>query len=567
LADMNSDIDNRSPGHRVIFQPMGISTTVPDGQTIAAAAAAAGIGIRSECGGKGLCGKCLVEVAPLHHTSALTENESSRLSAEKIGTGGRLACEAKITGPLSVYVNKSVLDSEEAVGKSLSGTIQDEGEETDCTGTDGNRICGIAIDIGTTTLALYLCDLHTGEVMCSAARANPQRHFGEDVISRIAWCNDHGDGLEQLRSAIIDGINELISQTLGDTGVQREAIARVTVVGNTTMQHLFAGSHPGILGTAPFMPESSEARIFKAAELGLALSESCRLFLFPVISGFIGGDTVGVILSEKPYIRDEISLIIDLGTNGEVVLGNRDSLWATSCATGPALEGAHIEYGMRASTGAIEKVEIDPARYRVSYQVIGDETSTRPRGLCGSGIIDAVAGMLKAGLITPSGRLKEGLPGVRVDEQGIGREFVLVPRNDSSQQHPIVLTLQDVRQVQLAKAALSAGIKLLMKNAGIDKIDRLVLTGAFGARFNWKNAVAIGMLPEQACQASVSVVENAAGRGAVLALVDEREEEAARKIAPSVQRHELADDPEFALEFTRQVSLTGGASQFVKDSV
>jgi uncharacterized 2Fe-2S/4Fe-4S cluster protein (DUF4445 family) len=555
LAKDTSKKESQRSEYTITFQPMGIPSQVPEGQTLIDAAAGQDINLRSDCGGKGLCGKCLVEITPPEHVSPLTENESELLTSDCVERGGRLACEAKVMGPLSVSVSESVLDSQEAIGKSLSGTIFLQDRHQGKNSNDEAEFLGIAIDIGTTTLALYLCDRQSGQILHSAAVANPQRRFGEDVISRIAYCNDHADGLESLHRVIVDGINNMIGDCLDSTGVQEEAIARVTVVGNTTMQHLFAGWHPGILGVSPFMPESCDAQYFSATELGLALSESCRVYLFPVISGFVGGDTLGVMLSEKPYLKDETSLIIDIGTNGEIILGNRNSIWVTSCATGPALEGAHIECGMRASSGAIEKVYIDSDSYRVNYSLIGNNETVYPKGLCGSGLIDVVAEMVKTGLIVPSGRLCEGLPGINADEKGIGREFVIFPGNDSSGQRRVVLTLADVRQVQLAKAALSTGIKLLMKRAGVETIDRLVLTGAFGARFNWKNAVVLGMLPEIVCQAEVSIVENAAGRGAILALLDEREKEEIQEAASNTHLCELAADPEFTMEFALQTSF------------
>jgi uncharacterized 2Fe-2S/4Fe-4S cluster protein (DUF4445 family) len=541
--------------YTVIFQPMGISCRVAEGQSIMDAAAAQDIRLRSDCGGKGLCGKCAVEITPPEHLSPLIQNELELLSQECIAGGGRLACSARVAGPLSVSVSESVLDSQEAIGKSLNGRIGTGERPYGGTYAAEPGPLGVAIDIGTTTLALYLCDLRSGEILHSAAEANPQRRFGEDVISRIAYCNNHHDGLEALQRVLINAINKLIGACIGIAGVRRDKIAEVTAVGNTTMQHLFAGLHPGRLGVSPYMPESCNARDVRATELGLDLSELCQVHLFPVISGFVGGDTAGVMLSDKPYLRDEMSLIIDIGTNGEIVLGNKDSIWVTSCATGPALEGAHIEHGMRASTGAIETVHIDPDSYRVDYTVIGSKRGVNPRGLCGSGIIDAVAEMVKTGLILANGRLREGLPGIRVDEQGIGREFAIAGNDHSPGQKRIVLTLADVRQVQLAKAALSSGIRLLMRKAGIDAIDRLVLTGAFGARFNWRNAVAIGMLPELVCQADVSTVENAAGRGAVLALLDEREKLEIQEVVRKAHLLELADDPDFAMEFIRHTAF------------
>lgn len=520
------------------------------------AAAGQGIALRSDCGAQGQCGQCLVEVTPEEHLSAVTQNEREALSYEQIKKGCRLACEAEIQGPLSVSVSDSVLDSREAVGKDLAGEVFASGQTLRAVRHSKDfRPLGISLDIGTTTIAIYLCDLATGAVLVSAAEANPQRRYGEDVISRIAYANDHQDGLDQLRRVVIEKINELIIQCLESVKADRQAVEDVTVVGNTTMQHIFSGIHPRILGVSPYLPESCNALNIKAKDLGLVVSGQSMVHLFPVISGFIGGDTVGVILSEKPHERDEVSLIIDIGTNGEIVLGNKEALWATSCATGPALEGAHIEHGMRASAGAIQKVVVDPTSYRISYELVGDDQSLHPKGICGSGIIDAVAQMLKAGLILPNGRLCEGLPGVITDKLGIGRRFIIAPAGVTSTQPEIAITLADVRQVQLAKAALATGIKLLMKNGGIAQFDRLVLTGAFGARFNWKNAVAIGMLPEETCRAEVVIVENAAGRGALTALLDKEKRQDIAAVARRTHILELAEDPDFIAEFTGATSF------------
>ncbi|MBT8354655.1 MAG: DUF4445 domain-containing protein [Desulfofustis sp.] len=537
---------------KITFQPMGITCSVPKGQTIMAGAAVQSIALRSDCGGKGKCGKCAVEAAPSDNLSAVTDSEAQLLTVDFLRRGGRLACQARVEGGLTVSIAESGLDPGEARGKDLGGMTLSGRDSQRLMVSSGSGSLGLAIDIGTTTLALYLCDMHSGQILHTAAEANPQRHYGEDVISRIAHANDHQNGLEELRTTIVTAVNRLISQCLEETGLASEEIGKATVVGNTTMQHVFAGMHPGILGTAPYMPESCRAQVFRAADLRLALPEQCEVYLFPVISGFVGGDTVGAMLSDKPYFRDEITLLIDIGTNGEVVLGNQEKIWVTSCATGPALEGAHISCGMRASAGAIDKVSIDPGSYLVDYEIMGGDEAAFPRGLCGSGIVDTVAEMLRAGLILPSGRLCEGLPGVIADLGGIGREFVIA---DPPGRKPIVLTLADIRQVQLAKSALYTGITLLMKKAGINRFDRLVLTGAFGARFNWRNGVAIGMLPEISREAEVVLVENGAGQGAVLALLDETLREEARMASQNAQLLELAATPEFAKEFTAHTAF------------
>ena len=540
---------------RVTFQPMGISCSVPVGQTVMAAAASRGIELRSECGGKGTCGKCLVQITPTAHVSEISDNEIRALSRSAHHKGSRLACQAKIVQPISVTVPEAGLDSSEPVGKNLEGVTITGVKPNQNRAGAGEPSLGLALDIGTTTVALYLCSLGSGRILHSEAVPNPQRRYGEDVISRIAHANDHQDGLDDLHRTIVEAVNTLIDRSLERVGAERREVEKVTVVGNTTMQHLFAGQHPGRLGASPYMPESCKAQEHLAKDLGLALNPTCPVYIFPVVSGFVGGDTTGVMLCEKPYLRDEVTLVIDIGTNGEIVLGNRESIWVASCATGPALEGAHIECGMRASNGAIDKVSVDPASYQVEYETIGADATTTPKGLCGSGIIDAVAEMVLAGLILPSGRLREGLPGIVVDDSGIGREFVIAEDNDYSGRNRVVLTLADIRQVQLAKSALYTGIKLLMKRAGIETIDRLVLTGAFGARFNWRSAVAIGMLPESFLEAEVAVVENAAGRGAVMALLDGELRDEIQSAADNAHPLELAEDPDFTMEFTLHTSF------------
>ncbi|RLB42584.1 MAG: hypothetical protein DRH12_05285, partial [Deltaproteobacteria bacterium] len=290
-----------------------------------------------------------------------------------------------------------------------------------------SRSLGLAVDVGTTTLAAYLCDFHTGEVIASSASVNPQRRYGEDVISRIAMTDNREDGLAILQQIVVEGINYLLGRCVEEVGASAEDIDEVTLVGNTTMEQIFIGFHPHGLGVWPYLPVLSSPRDLRAEEVGLNLNPGTNVYLFPVISGFVGGDTVGAILAEKPFLRDEMCLIVDIGTNGELVLGNRDGLWATSCATGPALEGAQISCGMRAVSGAIHKVELDSRTGGPTWSVLGDDENIPPVGICGSGLIDAIAVMRKMGVLLPNGRLKEGMPGVICDENGVGREYVLVP--------------------------------------------------------------------------------------------------------------------------------------------
>lgn len=421
----------------------------------------------------------------------------------------------------------------------------------------GSRVksLGLAVDIGTTTLAAYLCDLHTGEVMASSASVNPQRRHGEDVISRIAMADSRKDGLEVLQGLVVEGINYLLGRCVEEVGASSEDIDEISIVGNTTMERIFIGFHPHGLGVWPYLPLLSSAIDVRAEDVGLRLNPGTNVYVFPVVSGFVGGDAVAAILADKPFLRDETCLIVDIGTNGELVLGNRDALWATSCATGPALEGAQISCGMRAVSGAIHRVELDPSTGTPVCSVLGDGDNIAPLGICGSGLIDAIAVMRKMGVLLPNGRLKEGMPGVICDEKGVGREYVLVPANKSATGKDISISLRDVRQFQLAKAALRVGIELLMKYSGLKEVKRTVLTGAFGTKFNWKNAVDIGMLPPAAVSGEVLSLDNLAGVGAILALLAREERERAAWIGKNTKFVELATDSEFNVRFPQATAF------------
>ena len=414
---------------------------------------------------------------------------------------------------------------------------------------------GVALDLGTTTLAAYLCDLQTGRVLTTAASVNPQRRFGEDVISRISVTNEQTSGLDTLHDLVVQGVNFLILRCLEEVGASRGDIDEVTAVGNTTMQQIFADIHPCSLGMTPYLPAVRTLPDLRAADLGLALNPGTNVYLFPVISGFVGGDTLGAVLAEGPHHRDAVCLIVDIGTNGEVVLGSREALWATSCATGPALEGAQVSCGMRAVTGAIHKVRIDPGTCRFHCRVLGEEGDPAPIGVCGSGIIDAVAAMRKSGLLLPTGRFKEGMPGVLCDEEGIGRRVVLVGPEESGTGSEIAITLQDIRQIQLAKAALSVGIECLMGRLGVKRIERTVLTGAFGAKFDWRNAVTIGMLPREVLGGEVLPRNNLAGVGAIMALLDRKRREEAAEASRHIKFLELAQEADFNMRFAEATAF------------
>ena len=410
------------------------------------------------------------------------------------------------------------------------------------------RSLGLAVDVGTTTLACYLCDLKTGSVLESAGEPNPQRPYGEDVISRIVVAKRDDNGSHILQSVLIEALNRLFGRCLKKATANRKDIDEVSIVGNTTMEHLLLGINPYSIGRAPYLPTTRTPGDYRASDLGFALNPGTNIYVAPVVSGFIGADTLGATLAIEPHKGDDICLIVDMGTNGELVLGTRGKLWATSCATGPALEGAHISCGMRAATGAICGVHVDPVSFKPSYEVIGG-SDMRPVGLCGSAIIDAIAELRCAGLIHESGRFEDDKSGFIISDNGKNKRFIIARADQSATQKELFVALKDVRQVQLAKAAIEVGIRFLMQTAGVDRIDRLILTGAFGARFNWKSAVTIGMLPQAAVQGRVETVENAAGVGAIKLLLDRNIRDDAIKLIDRIQVVDLASEPHFNLTF------------------
>jgi len=331
------------------------------------------------------------------------------------------------------------------------------------------------------------------------------------------------------------------------------------MVGNTAMHHLFLGLDTSLLRAAPFTPALREAVDTKATTVGLAFHPACRLHALPVEAGFVGADNVAVLISEEPYRQDEAVLLIDVGTNGELVLGDRRRMFSASCATGPAFEGAHIEHGMRATPGAIERIRIDPETLKVRFKVIGAEGwapepptgKGQARGICGSGVIEAAAEMLRAGVIRPDGGFNPDLSHDRVLlEEGRPRKFVIAREEETATGRAITVSLKDIRAIQLGKAALRAGAEILLRRYGAQRPDRVVLAGAFGSYIDKHAALAIGMLPD--CDPErVTSVGNAAGDGALLALLDVGKRSEAEWVAESVEYVELASVPEFQQEYVK----------------
>ncbi len=421
---------------------------------------------------------------------------------------------------------------------------------------------GLAVDIGTTTVAGFLCDLRTGNVVGTASMMNPQVTYGEDVLSRLTYAMTNDDGLDKLHRAIIEGLNQIVAGVCEEARIRPGEIYEAVLVGNTAMHHLFLGIYPNELGLSPYPPASHKGTNVKPRELGLNILPSGNVYVLPIEAGFVGADNVAVLIAEEPYTQDENWLIIDIGTNGELILGNRDKLLSCSCATGPAFEGASIKFGMRAAPGAIEKVKIDPKTHEVTWKAIGDKTWHRvahapgtARGICGSGIIDAVAEMYRAGVILKSGAFNRALTTPRLRPGANGKlEFVLAWADETVIGQDITVIGHDVRQIQLAKGAMYTGAKLMMQKLGITKPDKIILAGAFGSYIDKTKAMILGMIPDCEME-NVYAVGNAAGDGARMALLNRTKREEAERMARQVEYVELSAHEDFEKEFTRSMHL------------
>ncbi len=431
------------------------------------------------------------------------------------------------------------------------------------TATEQRPLLGLAVDVGTTTIAAYLCDLRTGAVVATESAMNPQVAFGDDVIARLHYVIHHDDGLAELQRTVIGEVGRLAAKAVDQVGAAVTDIFDVVMVGNTAMHHLLLGLQPRALGIAPFAPAVQGPVDTLASSVGLALSLGCRLHVLPVEAGFVGADNVAVIIAEEPYKQEKIQLILDIGTNGELVLGNKARMLSTSCATGPAFEGSHVEFGMRAAPGAIERVRIDPETLDARFKVIGIEgwnTDHPPgemaaRGICGSGIIEAAAEMARAGIVMANGNFNPELESDRlVYEDGRPRKFVIARAEETAIERPITVGLKDIRSLQLAKAALRAGEEILLRRYGVERPDEVIMAGAFGSYIDKRHALAIGMLPDTEPEI-VSSVGNAAGDGARFALLNLEKRREAAWVARHVEFIELATDPDFQKEYVNAMGF------------
>jgi len=438
---------------------------------------------------------------------------------------------------------------------------------------DGS-IFGVAVDLGSTTIAAHLCDLQSGEVVASSGLMNPQIRFGEDLMSRVSYSMMNPGGADEMTRVVRAGINTLFAEVATEAGIDQTLIVDAVFVCNPVMHHLFLGIDPFELGQAPFALATSNSLSLRAPELDLELHPAARVYILPCIAGHVGADAAAVALSESPNTSEDLVLVVDVGTNAEILLGNKDRVLACSSPTGPAFEGAQISSGQRAAPGAIERVQIDPATKQPRFKVIGSDLwsddadfaqaieSTGITGICGSGIIEMVAEMRMAGIVDGPGLI--GSP----EQTGTGRCFqdgrtysYLVWDGSATGGPKITVTNRDIREIQMAKAALYSGARLLMDKFGVDTVDRIVLAGAFGAHISPKHAMVLGMIPDCALD-KVTSAGNAAGTGARIALLNTTARTEIEQVVRQIHKVETAIEPRFQEHFVNASNIPNAVEPF-----
>ena len=433
-----------------------------------------------------------------------------------------------------------------------------------------DELFGIAVDVGSTTIAAHLCDLSTGEVSGSAGLMNPQIRFGEDLMSRVSYIMMNEGGEKDLTRVVREAINEIITTIISENNIDAEDILEMTLVGNPIMHHLVLGIDPTELGAAPFALATDLSADIKAKELNLNINSGAYVYVLPCVAGHVGADAAAVLLAEEPFNKDEISLIVDVGTNAEIILGNNQRLLAASSPTGPAFEGAQISSGQRAAPGAIERARIDPETLEPRFKVIGCDLWSDDEdfevnipvggitGICGSGIIEIVAEMFLNKIINQDGKINKALSETssRIIEDGRTYSYVL---HDGEQ--VIKITQNDIREIQLAKAALYAGVKLLMHKLSIEKVDRIRLAGAFGSHIDVKYAMALGLIPDCLVD-EVSSAGNAAGTGARVTLLDKESRNKLEGEVRKIEKIETAVEPSFQEEFVSAMAIPHKSDDF-----
>ena len=637
----------------IVFQPSGKSGEFSHGTKVLDAARELGVNIESVCGGRGICGKCQINVATGQFAKfAITsheENLSPRGPIEQrydekrgLAQGRRLSCTAQIEGDLVIdvpsasiiagqtirkdgstggmvrnpalklcYVELTAPDMNTPIGdadrlrdsiektfniKSLqipfelihdiqSILAKSDWKATACIDISGptpelialfpgftDTLTGIAVDIGSTTVAAHLVDLMDGNILATAGRANPQIRYGEDLMSRVSYVMMNEDGQQKLTASIRNCINDLVDELINTSGRQREHLLEAVFVANPVMQHLFLGLDPTPLGQAPFNPAISSAVRTSAGNLELNLGDGAQIYFLPIVAGHVGADAAAVILSERPERENNPVLIVDVGTNAEIMLWDGSKIYAASSPTGPALEGAEISSGQRAAPGAIERIRIDKNTIEPRYQIIGSplwsnedgfteaSAKTGVTGLCGSAIVEVVGEMVRAGIVSQDGIIRA--PAGAIEENRLipnGRTFSYVVKQDNPH---LAITQNDIRAIQLAKSALYAGVKLLLDKAGLQSISDIRLAGAFGSYIDTPYALLLGLIPDTEHE-RVKGVGNAAGQGALMALLDMSERTKIELLVLEIEKIETALEPEFQTHFVNAMGIPNSVDPFV----
>ncbi len=599
------------------IQPIGRRIDVPEGTNLLDACQQAGVELVAVCGGAGVCGTCRIRLLK-GQLSQVTASEIDELGEADLAAGYRQACQVEVLSDVTLEIppeslsapqrlsiegretdfewKRSVIkaydikvepatltdlrpdttrvldalrrngqdeppkltfDSEavKALAMTLRGNdwkarlaIRNDAEVVAIL-PQGTKVYGLAVDIGTTKVAAYLIDLETGETVAKSGAMNPQIAYGEDIISRIRYINDRPDGLKTLQGRIVETLNNLLDELEKEAKVKREQVVEAVIVGNTAMHHIFAGLPVKQLGDSPYMATVGEAMNIKARDLGLKLAAGGTIYLPPNIAGFVGADHVAMLVGAGLYKVTDTIVALDIGTNTELSLYHKDRHWTCSCPSGPAFEGAHIEDGMRAAPGAVERVRLEGDEVKV--HTIGNVDAV---GICGSGILDAIAECRRAELLTPKGAFTGAHPRLRGD--GTAAEFVLVPAARSKTGRDVRMTRKDVNEIQLAKGAVRAGAEALLDVAGIkaEDLDQIIIAGAFGTYLDLDSAVAIGMLPRTE-RTRYQQIGNAAGTGARRMLVARDQREIAESIARDVEFVELAKHAAFTKIYSKALML------------
>ena len=608
----NRDSEKKEQSHDVILQPIGRRVTIPDGSTVLDAARLAGVELVTICGGEGVCGTCKIRLVE-GQLSEVNSKEECEFSSEELNEGFRLACQAEILGDIRIeippesfstpqrlqvegqeipteldpivtgldvktqpaslkdlrsdltrlrsalaksnradfQININVVANLPTLLRSENGEIRLVFRKNELVSIlpSGSKLVGLAVDIGTTKLAAYLVDLETGETLAKAGAMNPQIAYGEDVISRISYANDHLDGAKILQSRLVETLNKLLENLTKEVNIDQAQVVEAVMVGNTAMHHLFSGLPVKQLGESPYVAAVGESLSFVGRDIGLELATGANVYMPPNIAGYVGADHVAMLLGADLFQVNQTTIALDIGTNTEISLFHAGKHYSCSCASGPAFEGAHIQAGMRAAQGAIERVQIDGMEIRV--QTIGDEPAV---GICGSGILDVIAELKKNKLLDKKGVLKGDHPALREKEKNT--HFVLVPAERTGTGKDVSISRQDINEIQLAKAAIRAGVEVLLAEAGIhdEDIQSFIVAGAFGTYLDISSAIQIGMFPDIPRQ-RFKQIGNAAGAGARKLLVSMYQRQMADTLADKVKYVELATHPDFMKIYVKALAF------------